>query len=298
MDEGGPLRGLGLFCHVVWLGTGQFRSSNSYQRWFKESVEFNKLCKNGSDYTKTDSKVQGIHASFPTTTADPMNADQLYHGPELCAFSRTRPTELSSLIRSKKSCPLDLIPGSLMMDCFPVLLPVFVNLINLSFKDGLIPAVLRKQFYILSSKKDSLDLEIYQNYRPISNLCFVSETTEKTVALSLTDQLEDNNLLKTFQSGYKKGHSLETALTLIKDDLLRAINDNACVILVLLDLSAAFGTVDHQLLLTRLQCHYGVKGNVMAWMFSYLSNRLQYVRVVNNCSSKYKLACGVPQECE
>ena len=71
--------------------------------------------------------------------------------------------------------------------------------------------------------------------------------------------------------------------------------DNACVILVLLDLSAAFDTVDHQILLTRLKCRYGVKGNALAWMRSYLSNRFQYVRVANDCSSKHKLACGVPQ---
>ena len=56
-----------------------------------------------------DSKVQRIRASFPTTTADPMNAKQLYHGPELCEFSPTTPTELSSLVKSmaKKSCSLD-----------------------------------------------------------------------------------------------------------------------------------------------------------------------------------------------
>ena len=85
-----------------------------------------------------DSKVQRIRASFTTTTDDPMNAEQLYHGPELCEFSPTTPTELSSLVKSmaKKSCSLDPIPGPLMTDCFSVLLPVFVNMINLSFKDG------------------------------------------------------------------------------------------------------------------------------------------------------------------
>ena len=244
-----------------------------------------------------DNKVQRIRASFPTTTADPMNADQLYYGPELCEFSRTTPTELSSLIRSiaKKSCSLDPIPGSLMTDCFSVLLPVFVNLINLSFKDDLVPALFKEAVLDPVIKKDSLDHEIYQNYRPISNLRFVSKATEKIVALRLTDHLEDNDLLETFQSAYKKGHSTETALTRINDDLLRAIDDNACVILVLLDLSATFDTVDHQILLTRLKCRYGVKGTALAWMRSYLSNRLQYVRVANDCSSKHKLACGVPQ---
>ena len=241
-----------------------------------------------------NTKVQCIRASFPTTTADPMNADQLYHGPELCEFSPTTPTELSSLIRSmaKKSCSLDAIPGSLMTDCFSVLLPVLVNLL---FKDGLVPALFKEAVLDPVIKRESLDHEIYQNYRPISNLCFVSRATEKIVALHLTDHLEDNNLLETFQSAYKKGQSMETALMQINDDLLRAIDDNACVILVLLDLPAAFDTIDHQILLTQLKCHYSVKGNALAWMCSYLSNRFQYVRVANDCSSKHKLACGVPQ---
>ena len=149
-----------------------------------------------------DSKVRCIRASFPTTTADPMNADQLYHGPELCEFSPTTPTELSSLIRSmaRNSCSLDPIPGSLMTDCFSVLLPVFVNMINLSFKDGLEPALYKEAVLDPVIKKDSLDHEVYQNYRPISNLRFVSKATEKIVALRITDHLEDNNLLETFQS--------------------------------------------------------------------------------------------------
>ena len=91
-------------------------------------------------------------------------------------------------------------------------------------------------------------------------------------------------MLETSQSGNKKGRSTESALTRINDDLLRGINDNAFVILVLLDLSAAFETVDHQILLARLKCRYGVKGNALAWMCSHLSNRLQYVRVANDCS--------------
>ena len=77
-------------------------------------------------------------------------------------------------------------------------------------------------------KKDSLDHEIYQNYRPISNLRFVSKATEKVVASRLTDHLEDNNLLEIFQSAYKKGHSTETALTRIRNVLLRQCLRHSC----------------------------------------------------------------------
>ena len=117
----------------------------------------------------------------------------------------------------KKSCSLDPIPGSLMKDSFSVLLPVIVNMISLLFKEAFLDPVI---------EKDSLDHEIYQNFRPISNLRFVSKATE-VVASCLTDHLGDNHLLETFQSAYKKEHSTETALTRINNDMLRAIDDNA-----------------------------------------------------------------------
>ena len=116
---------------------------------------------------------QCIRASFSTTTADPVYAEQLYHGPEFHEFSPT-PIELSSHVKSmvKKSCSLDPIPGSLMKDSFSVLLPVIVNMISLLFKEAFLDPVI---------EKDSLDHEIYQNFRPISNLRFVSKATEKVV---------------------------------------------------------------------------------------------------------------------
>ena len=182
---------------------------------------------------------------------------------------------------AKRLCFLDPIPGSLLTDCFSVLLPVFVNMINLSFKDGSVPALFEEAVLDPVIKKESFDHEIYQNYRPISNLCFVSKATEKGMPSRLTDHLapvvqwvdstihwtnhypvdrdlssewcnnwglENNNLLEIFQSAYQEGHSTETALTRINDNFLRAIDDRVCVILVLSDLSVAFDTVDHQII--------------------------------------------------
>ena len=97
----------------------------------------------------------------------------------------------------KNLCSLHPIP--LMTDCFSVLLPVFINLIHLSFKDGLVPMLFKEAVVDPVVKKDCLDLEIDQNYRLISNMRFVSKATEKIVALHLTDHLEVNNLLETFQ---------------------------------------------------------------------------------------------------
>jgi len=86
----------------------------------------------------------------------------------------------------------------------------------------------------------------------LANLSFVSKATEKVVATRLDSYLKDADFTELFQSAYKAGHSTETALILVQNDILCAIDDGQCVTLVLLDLSAAFDTVDHKILLDRL----------------------------------------------
>ena len=98
-----------------------------------------------------------------------------------------------------------------------------------------------------------------------------------------------------FQSAYRMGHSTETALTRIHTDILLAIDDNSCVILVLLDVSAAFDTVDHDILLGRLEHHFGITGKALSWLMSYLTDRTQFVKVAIEHSTSRKLLCGVPQ---
>ena len=102
-------------------------------------------------------------------------------------------------------------------------------------------------------KKPSLDFEIFSNFRPVSKLKFLSKVIEKIAAMRLTNYLCDNNLNESLQSAYKKDHSCETALLRIQNDILKSIDDKQCVVLLLLDLSAAFDTVDHKILLHRLQ---------------------------------------------
>lgn len=87
-----------------------------------------------------------------------------------------------------------------------------------------------------------------------------------------------HHLDETFQSAYKNFHSIETALVRFQNDMLCAIDNNESVILLLLDLSAAFDTVDHSILLSRLRDHFGVNGTAFAWFESHLTSRKQFVR--------------------
>ena len=103
-----------------------------------------------------------------------------------------------------------------------------------------------------------------------------------------------HHLDETFQSAYKNFHSTETALVRVQNDILCAIDNNESVILLLLDLSAAFDTVDHSILLSRLCDRFGVKGAAVAWSESYPTSRAQFVRV-NDCrSTQRSLERGVP----
>ena len=104
-----------------------------------------------------------------------------------------------------------------------------------------------------------------------------------------------HHLDEVFQSAYKNFHSTETALVKVQNDILCAMDNNESVILLLLDLSAAFNTVDHSILLSRLQDRFGVKGTVLAWFKSYLTSRKQFVQV-NDCNStQHSLERGLPQ---
>ena len=96
-------------------------------------------------------------------------------------------------------------------------------------------------------KKSSLDKNVLKNYRPVSNISYLSKLLEKLVCAEINDHLASNNLLEEYQSAYRQRHSTETALLCVKADILRALDNNKAVAVVLLDLSSAFDTVDHQI---------------------------------------------------
>ena len=143
-------------------------------------------------------------------------------------------------------------------------------------------------------KKPGLDSDNFNNYRPISNLPFLSKVLEKIVATQLQDHLKANDLFEPFQSGFRPMHSTETAMIKITNDLLCAADDGLISILILLDLSAAFDTISLHLLLERL-ANIGVCGSAHQWFTSYLSGRTQYVQMLNCKSESTAVTRGVPQ---
>ena len=129
----------------------------------------------------------------------------------------------------------------------------------------------------------------------MSNLSFLSKLIERIVAVQFVQHLTDNGLYEVFQSAYRHLHSTETALLRVHNNILQAVDSHGGAILVLLDLSAAFDTIDHDKLLNILEQGFGVRDEALAWFRSYLSDRTQAVVIDKESSDPFTLLFGVPQ---
>ena len=129
----------------------------------------------------------------------------------------------------------------------------------------------------------------------ISNLPFLSKILEKVVLHKPLAHLQENNLCSPLQSAYRTGHSTKTALLRVVNDLLNAMDEDKVSVLLLLDLSAAFDTIDHQILLSRLETVFGIRYTALQWFRSYLLDRNQCVVVNCFASSSSPVMFGVPQ---
>ena len=193
------------------------------------------------------------------------------------------------------TCSVDPIPTPLLLNSVDILLPVLTDIVNESLSLGRFPEVFKTAAVKPLLKKASLDQNNLKNYRPVSNLSFLSKVVEKIVQQQLFVYLDSNKLLPESQSAYRPSHSTETALVKIMNDLLLEMDRGNVSLLTLLDLSAAFDTIDHDILLDRLHSLYGISGIALDWFKSYLSDRSQYV-TVNECVSETSpVSFGVPQ---
>ena len=148
---------------------------------------------------------------------------------------------------------------------------------------------------LLKELDDFIDIENLKNYRPVSNLLFLSKLIERCVASRLDKHMKDNNLESKYQYGYKKGHSTEMLLLHVVNELLNAFDNKFATILLLLDLSAAFDTVDQDKLLHILYHEIGITGNAHKWFVSFLKDRTQRIKINNTYSDSASLDYGVAQ---
>ena len=209
----------------------------------------------------------------------------------------TTEDEVRKIIMSSSSttCASDPIPTSLLKDCIEILLPTITHIINCSLAEAEVPDSFKLAIIKPLLKKETLDPDIFKHYRPISNLAFLSKVLERVVAVRLNDHTEHHLNTEIMQSSYRKHYSTETALVKIQNDILLAIDQHQCVILLLLDLSVAFDTVDHAILINRLKDRFGITGQALQWISSYFDNRKQTVLINGVRSKEHLLSCNVPQ---
>jgi hypothetical protein len=220
-----------------------------------------------------------------------------YAAAPLTSFHTMSVEDVSKLIKKSptKSSSLDPLPTWLLKECIEVLAPVITHVINTSLLTNTFPSEMKNALITPLLKKPSLDPESYKNYRPVSNLSFLSKLNEKAVAQQLSNHMVQNNLHAPVQSAYRPHHSTETALLKVMNDLLISVDKGHGVILVMLDLSAAFDTVDHDILIDRLCKHIGITGKASDWLRSYLTERFQSIHLNGHSSQRMLLLFGVPQ---
>ena len=132
-------------------------------------------------------------------------------------------------------------------------------------QSGIFPSVLKEACVRPLLKKPTLDPDNASSYRPISNLSYISKLVERVIVKRFTNDVGTHNLFPVQQSAYRPFHSTKTAVLSVHDTLARSIDNNQISVLVLLDLSAAFDTVDHEILLSVLSDRFGVTGTALNW---------------------------------
>ncbi len=241
-------------------------------------------------------KIDEIRTKLDSTSQDTTPAEQSELATETLAnFTPATEQEVSKIIRASptKSCSLDPLPTWMLKNMD--LVPTITNIINGSLTSGVFPSSFKSALVRPLIKKPTLDPDILRNYRPVSNLAFISKVLEKVVSAQLTSHMRTHGLYEKHQSAYRCYHSTETALVKVQNDLLRAVDSGGGVFLVLIYLSAAFDTLDHNILLRRLEESVGLSGVALQWMDSYLRGRSQSVVIDGVKSEPADLQYGVPQ---
>ena len=205
--------------------------------------------------------------------------------------------ELSKIITqmSSSSCSLDPVPTPFLKDVLDCVIGEILTIVNTSLESGVFPTSLKTAVVRPLIKKHNLDPAVLGNYRPISNLPFLGKILEKIVFQQLDLFLQMNNVYNKFQSGFRKGHSTETALVKVVNDLRMSAAMKNVSVLLLLDLTAAFDTIDYTILLHRLESWVGLSGTVLSWFGSYLTGREYFVSLADFTSVKHTISSGIPQ---
>ena len=244
-----------------------------------------------SSFHKKIKRIHDMSTSSLTAVIPPMCTP-----PNLPCFSEVSENKVLKIIKNSltKSCLLDPVPTFLLKVCVKILLLSMTKRVNLSLAEDVLPTKFQKAVVTLI-KKASVLSEDLQNYRLVSGLCFMSKLVDWVVVKQLMQHINSNNLDNLRQSAYKSGHSTESALLHIKNEIHLPLLQGEPTALVLLNLSAVFDTIDHTTLLNCLNSWLSVCGTALKWSTSYLSHRFQAIKIGSALYELHELLFAVPQ---
>ena len=271
----------------------------------KKSVNMDSKFKiNGEETTNKSKIVQGFNKYYinvgksladkiPNKDTDPTSFIKDTNIASMFINSVT-PEEVATLFQNLKNASpgWDGLHSKIVKCTYKSYLDVITHVFNLSIMNGVFPTELKKAKVIPLYKCESPML--LNNYRPVSVLPVFSKILERLMYNRLLSFINKHNLLYKLQFGFREKHGTDTALIILIDKIMSAINEDEIVLGVFLDLSKAFDTVNHKILLMKMY-KYGIRGVALSWFESYLSNRNQYVSFSNHNSESMLISCGVPQ---
>ena len=195
-------------------------------------------------------------------------------------------------LKTKTSSGIDNISSKLLKEIRATIIVPLVTIINKSLTEGIVPDQMKlaKVIPVFKAK----DKQMFNNYRPISLLPCISKILEKVIHKRLYNFLTSNEVLYLSQYGFRPKHSTVHAVTELMYNVLTALENDDYTLSVFLDLSKAFDTIDHSILLKKLD-FYGIRGVALNWFRSYLLNRQQLVKLNKTESNTMVVTCGVPQ---
>ncbi len=306
--------------HIIRISCKQYylNKFNSYKNDIKNTWNIinNVLGKNKKDPLPTHFNDNNIKISNPRTIAVKFNSFFAEIGPTLASkihttvnfsdflsapfqqsifFNPTSGKEILDIIatfKNGKSSGFDDISPTVVKQIGPFISEPLTHIFNLSLSTGVFPSGLKIAKVIPVFKKG--DPHSFSNYRPISLLPCFSKILERLIYNRLDNFLTHHNILHPNQYGFRKHHSTDLALLDIYDKISSALSNHLHTIGIFLDLSKAFDTIDHSILLTKLN-HYGIRGTPLALLSDYLHNRQQYTSYGSHSSDLLPVSCGVPQ---